>query len=481
MDSQNLKKQTYKGTIWASIERFSGQGIQFLVMIVMARILNPSDYGLVGMVAVFTAISQTLIDGGFSQALIRKQNRTDEDNSTAFYFNIGVGCILYLLMFVLAPLAADFYNEPRLCGIMRVIAITVVFNSLAIVQIAQYTSRVDFKTQSKSTITAAILSGVVGISTAYCGVGAWALVYQQLSYSIVYCILLWHFSKWRPVWVFSMESFRELFGFGSKILFGSIINTVYNNLYQLLIGKFFAANVLGLYTRASHFADFPSANVSGILQRVTYPILCKVQDDKIQLLQVYRKFIKISCFIIFPLMTILAGVSKPFILFVLGDKWAYCGLLLLILCFSRMWYPVHHLNVNILQAIGRSDLTLRLEYFKKAFGIVTIIVTLPLGIEAMCYASIVSCIFALYVNTYYVGKLLNVGFLVQMKDVMPTFSISLIAFGFSFAIQYLTNNLIIQLTGGSCLGLLVYITCAYMFKFKEFMDIKKIFENEHFK
>lgn len=474
MNSNNLRYQTFKGAIWASIERFSGQGIQFLVMIVMARILDPSDYGLVGMVAVFTAIFQTLIDGGFSQALIRKQDRTDIDNSTAFYFNIVVGLVLYLLMFFMAPLAADFYKEPRLVGIMRVISITVIFNSLAIVQIALYTSRVDFKTQSKATVTAAVISGIIGITTAYSGVGTWALVYQQLSNSIVYCILLWIFSNWRPLWAFSIESFKELFGFGSKILFGSIINTVYNNLYQLLIGKFFAANVLGLYSRASHFADFPSANVSGIIQRVTYPILCQVQDDKTQLLQIYRKFIKISCFIIFPLMTILAGVSKPFVILVLGEKWAYCSLLLLILCFSRMWYPIHHLNVNILQAIGRSDLTLRLEYFKKAFGLLTISVSLPLGIEAMCYAAIVSCIFALYVNTYYVGRLLNVGFFIQMKDVMPTLIISLIAFGISFTIQFIVESLYIQLIGGCCLGFFFYIASAHLFRFTEFKDIKNL-------
>ena len=231
MAEQNLKSQTLKGTIWASIERFSGQGIQFFVMIVMARILSPSDYGLVGMVAVFTAISQTLIDGGFSQALIRKQNRTEIDNSTAFYFNIGVGLILYLFLYFLAPVAADFYEEPRLTGIMRGISLTVIFNSLAIVQIALYTSRVDFKTQSKATITAAIISGLIGIITSLKGVGAWALVYQQVSNSIVYCILLWGFSKWKPMLAFSVHSFKELFGFGSKILIGGIINTVYNNLY----------------------------------------------------------------------------------------------------------------------------------------------------------------------------------------------------------------------------------------------------------
>lgn len=472
--SDILKKRTFKGLLWASIERFSGQGIQFLVMIVMARILDPSDYGLVGMVAVFTAISQTLIDGGFSQALIRKQNRTEIDNSTAFYFNIGVGLILYLLLFLLAPLAADFYNEPKLCGIMRGISLTVVFNSFAIVQIALYTSRVDFKTQSKATITAAAISGVLGISAAYYGVGAWALVYQQISNSFVYCVLLCIFSKWKPIWVFSKDSFKELFSFGSKILASSMFNTIYNNLYQLIIGKVFNASSLGHYSRATHFADFPSANVSGILQRVSYPILCKLQDDEKRLIKVYRKFIRISVFIIFPLMMILAGVAEPFICIMVGEKWIFCGQLLMILCFSRMWYPVHHLNVNLIQARGRSDLTLRIEIYKKIVGIVVLIASATFGLMAMCYAAIVNSIISLYINTYYTGKLINVGFWVQMKDVMPITLLSYFVFIEIYLLKYLINNNVVLLFVGCVLGSISYFVLAYFLKFPELKEIRQL-------
>lgn len=445
----NIKKETIKGTFWASIERFSGQGIQFFVLIVMARLLSPSDYGLVGMVAVFTAISQTLIDGGFSQALIRKQNRTKIDDSTAFYFNILVGLLLYLILYILAPVAANFYNEPSLTGIMRGIGLTVIFNSLAIVQIAMYTSKVDFKTQSKATIISAVVSGIIGVLTAYCGYGAWALVYQQVSNSLLYCVLLWSYSHWLPQLIFSIKSFKELFSFGSKILCSSLLNTVYNNLYQLVIGKIFNASSLGYYSRASHFADFPSANISGILQRVTYPILCRLQDDDVKLAVVYRKFVRISAFIIFPLMMILAGVATPFISIVLGDKWLFCSHLLMILCFSRMWYPVHHLNVNLIQAKGRSDLTLKIEVYKKMIGIGALVLSAPFGLIAMCYAAILNSLISLYINTYYTGKLIHIGFFEQMRDVMPLTLLSFLAFFCAYSFSFITNNQYIYLFCGS--------------------------------
>lgn len=474
MDNNNLKKKTLKGAIWASVERFSGQGIQFLVMIVMARLLSPADYGLVGMVVVFTAISQTLIDGGFSQALIRKQNRTDIDNSTAFYFNSAIGAILYILLYISAPVVADFYKEPSLTEVMRGISLTVVFNSLAIVQIALYTSRVDFKTQSKATITAAIISGIVGIVTAYNGAGVWALVYQQVSNSFLYCVLLWTFSRWYPKLCFSMSSFKEMFAFGSRILASSLLNTIYNNLYQLVIGKIFNASSLGHYSRASHFSDFPSANVSGVLQRVTYPVLCNLQNDDIKLADVYRKFIRISTFIIFPLMMILAGISKSFIFIVLGEKWMYCATLLTILCFSRMWYPIHHLNVNLIQAKGRSDLTLRIEVYKKIIGVLVLIISAPLGLLAMCYAAIINCLISLYINTFYTGKIIQIGFMEQMKDVFPSCILSFVVFLSISFLDKIIQDRIFMLIIGILLGSVLYIGLAFLFKFKELKEIKTL-------
>ena len=426
--TDSLKNKTIKGTLWGAIERFSGQGVQFLVLIVMARMLTPKDYGLVGILAVFVNIAQTLIDSGFSQALIRKQDRNEKDYATTFFFNIVVGLFVYILFYIISPFVSDFYNEPELKPLMRVLSFVVIINSFSVVQIALYTARVDFKTQSKATILAAITSGVVGIYSAYIGLNTWSLVYQQVSYAIVNTLLLWLYSKWKPIWSFSQKSFNDLFSFGSKILIGGLINTIYNNIYQLVIGKVFNTSILGYYTRGSHFAQFPSQNISGILQRVTYPILCELQGDTERLVNVYRKFIRVSTLIIFPIMMVLAGISRPMIMVVLGEKWSYAATLLCIICFSSMWYPIHHLNVNVLQAIGRSDLTLKIEVVKKIVGIIILIGTIPLGIEAICYGGILSSIICLVINSYYVGKLLGVGFVRQMCDVTPILLISLVTF-----------------------------------------------------
>ena len=337
--TESLKQQTIKGVIWSSIERFSVQGIQFLIMIIMARLLSPNDYGLIGMLTVFISIAQSLIDSGFSQALIRKQNRTETDNSTVFYFNIGVGICIYLLFYLIAPLISQFYNTPELTAIMRVISLGIIFNSLAVVQRALLTIQINFKTQAKASLIAAIASGIIGITMAYKGFGVWSIVMLQLVNLSLNTILLWSFTGWHPTSKFSKDSFCELFAFGSKLLASGILDTLYRNIYLIAIGKLFTASRLGYYTRAQQFSDFPSSNLTGVLQRVTYPILCKIQDDTERLAQAYRKFLRISAFLIFPLMVGLSAVSEPFILLLLKEQWHFAAVILQIISFASMWYP----------------------------------------------------------------------------------------------------------------------------------------------
>lgn len=385
--SNSLKQVATKGVLWSSIERFSVQGIQFVIMIIMARLLTPEDYGLVGMLTIFLAVSQSLIDSGFSQALIRKQNRTEVDNSTVFYFNIAVGLALYLLFYIFAPWVADFYGLPELSLVMRVVCLGIIFNSLAVVQRALLTVRIDFKTQAKASLIAAVISGMAGVILAYTGFGVWALVCQQLVNLGINTLLLWIFSKWKPMRAYSWTSFRELFSFGSKLLASGLLDTTYNNIYPIVIGKVFSAGDLGHYTRAQQFSVFPSSNITGILQRVTYPVLCSIQNDIDRLRGVYRKFLKLSAYVVFPLMTGLAAVSFPFIRIVLGEKWMFCAVLLQIICFSMMWYPIHAINLNLLQVQGRSDLFLRLEIIKKSIGVIILFLTIPLGLKIMCLGS----------------------------------------------------------------------------------------------
>lgn len=471
---ESLKNKTVKGIVWSSVERFSVQGIQFLVMIVMARLLTPKDYGLVGMVAIFIAVAQSLVDSGFSQALIRKQNRTETDNSTVFYFNIVVGILLYLVLFVIAPWVADFYDSPELTALMRVVCLSVVFNSFVVVQRALLTVNIDFKTQAKASLTAAVVSGVIGIGMAYSGFSYWSIVAQQLVNLGLNTLLLWIFTRWRPRWIYSWGSFRELFTFGSKLMVSGLLDVVYRNMYLLVIGKVFTASSLGYYTRANQFAEFPSSNLTGIMQRVTYPVLCQIQDDDERLAQIYRRFLRLSAFLIFPLLVGLSAVAEPFVLLLLKEQWLFAATLLQIICFAMMWYPIHAINLNLLQVKGRSDLFLRLEIIKKAIAVLILCVTIPMGLIAMCVGQILSSLIALIINTNYTGKLIQVGFLRQMRDLLPTLLLSLSMWGVVYGITSCLSGIILQLIVGIIAGMVYYIALSALFHFPELKELYSI-------
>ena len=477
--SNSLKQKTVKGVLWSFLERFSVQGIQFVVMIVMANMLTPHDYGLVAMLTVFIAVSQSLVDSGFSQALIRKQKRTETDNSTIFYFNIAVGLILYGLLFTAAPFIADFYHEPQLINITRVIGLSILINSFIIVQRALLTIKIDFKTQAKAAFTAAILSGVVGIWMASSGYGVWAIVAQQLTNLGVNTLLLWILSHWRPMWIYSWNSFHELFGFGSRLMISGLIDTLYRNIYLIVIGRLFSASDLGYYTRAHQFTDFASSNISGIIQRVTYPILCSIQNEDERLSSVYRKFFRLSAFIVFPLMMGLAAISKPLVLTLLKEEWLFTATLLSIICFSMMWYPIHSINLNLLQVKGRSDLFLKLEIYKKIIGIIILCITIPMGLVAMCIGSFFSSMIALIINTHYTGKLIKVGFIQQMLDLFP---ILILSISMGAVVYWAINSLsllpALQLTIGICIGFIYYILIAVIFRFDEFDELLNILKRK---
>ena len=472
--SDSLKQKTVKGVFWSSAERFSVQGIQFFVMIVMARLLTPKDYGLVGMLTIFIAIAQSLIDSGFSQALIRKQHRTETDNSTVFYFNVVVGLLLYAMFYISAPWVARFYDSPELTALMRVVCLSVVFNSLAVVQRALLTVCIDFKTQAKASLTAAIISGIVGISMAYAGFSYWSIAAQQLINLGLNTLLLWIFARWHPCRTYSWTSFRELFAFGSKLMVSGLLDVVYRNMYLLVIGKVFTASSLGYYTRANQFAEFPSSNLTGIMQRVTYPVLCQIQDDDERLAQIYRRFLRLSAFLIFPLLVGLSAVAEPFVLLLLKEQWLFAATLLQIICFAMMWYPIHAINLNLLQVKGRSDLFLRLEIIKKAIAVLILCVTIPMGLIAMCVGQILSSLIALIINTNYTGKLIQVGFLRQMRDLLPTLLLSLSMWGVVYGITSCLSGIILQLIVGIIAGMVYYIALSALFHFPELKELYSI-------
>lgn len=472
--AESLKQKTVRGTLWSAVERLATQAVQFVVMIVMARMLTPDDYGLVGMLAVFIAVAQSLVDSGFTQALIRKRNRTDTDCCTVFYFNIAAGVVLYLVLFASAPLIARFYNEPALVPLTRVICLSVIVNSLALVQRALLSVRIDFKPLAKASLIAACLSGVLGIWLAWSGAGVWAIVWQTLANLALNAALLWWFTAWRPRLLYSWASFRELFGFGSKLAGAGVIDTVYRNMYQLVIGKVFSAADLGYYTRAQQFADLPSSNITGIVQRVTYPVLCSVSDDETRMADGYRRLLRFSAFVVFPLMMLLAAVARPLVDVLLSPRWAFAATLLSILCFQMMWYPIHAINLNLLNVVGRSDLFLKLEIWKKLVGVSLLAATLPFGLVPLCWGSVGASLIALVINTHYTGRFIHVGFMQQIRDFMPALLNSL----FSGAVAWLVASTVpgkyAALVAAAVAGAVCYLLIAWLYGADETKELAKI-------
>ena len=469
--ASELKKKTVKGLVWNSIQNFTNHGVEFLLMLFMARLLGPKEYGLIGLTAIFLAISSTFVNSGFSSALIRKKDCTNDDYSTVFIFNLFISVICYFILFIIAPYAGDFYNEPILCPILRVLGLMLITQAFCAVQDAILTKNIDFKKKTKITVSKNIISGLIGLLFAYLGFGVWALVIQSLTASVLFSIMLWSTTEWYPNLHFSKKSFKELFAYGSNIMLSSLIHQIYGQIYPIVIGKVFSATTLGNFSRARHWGSLGSKNLTSILQTITFPVLAKIQDDDQRLGNIYRRMIRTSCFIIFPIMIGMSAVAKPLTFVTIGEKWDFSAQLLQIICFAMMWYPVHAINLNLLKVKGRSDLFLKLEIIKKIIGVGILCVSIPLGIVAVCYFRIISSMIALFINTYYTGKMINVGYLKQMRDIAPTLILSMVMWGVVlFSIQFFPNKYI-QLPVGVLIGATIYLAGSYLFKFPELKEV----------
>lgn len=471
MAEESLRKKTVKGVMWNSIDRFTTQGISFVFSMLIARMLLPSDYGVIGMLGIFMAVSQCFINSGFGQALVRKNNRTETDFCTVFYFNIVVACICYGLLWIGSPLIAKFYDIPLLESVTKVWGLNLIISSFAGIQDAQLSIAINFKSRAKISVITTLFTGAVGLFLAYRGYGVWALVFQTLSSNILKTLLLWYTVRWIPKLIFSWQSFKELFSFGSKLLASSLLDTIYNNIYTLVIGKCFSAKALGVYSRADSLAQFPSSNITGVLQAVTFPVLSKIQDNDTRLSNAYRSFIRMSAFVVFPLMVGLAAVADPFIRIVLTDKWEGTIIFLQIICFALMLYPVHAINLNLLQVKGRSDYFLKLEVIKKILGVAILCVTIPLGLTAMCYGRVFSSVVCLVINTYYTKKIIGYGFFNQMKDLAHIILHTFVMGAIVFTAVHCLPTLWLQLVIGTMLGAGYYILGAYFMRFEELQEI----------
>lgn len=465
-----LKEKTLSGVKWSAIGNILTKGVTFLIGLILARLLSPADYGVTGMVGIFFAIAGTFIDSGFGSALIRKQDCTDIDYSTAFYFNAVVGLLFCLLLSLAAPFIAEFFKTPILEDIVVVMSINMFISSLCIVQGTRLTAAVDFKSKAKIGLATTFFSGIVGIAMAYNGYGVWSLVWQGVFANILRTILLLFTTKWYPKWQFSKESFKYLFGFGSKILTASMLHTIYCNLTTLIIGKYYSAKDLGYYSRGESLASLPSTNITAILRNVSYPILSKIQDDDKRLIDVYRKYITITSLVIFFGMFLLAALAKPLIITLLTDKWSQAVIFLQMFCFTYMFDHLCQLNLNILYVKGRSDLVLRLEVIKKTISISMLVAAIPFGVLAICLSRAVYTQIAVIINTYYTGKLFGLGYFAQVRDFIKYFIFSAIAVSPAFVLTFTELSPILVLISGAA------IACAiYLFLLRNDPNLKELF------
>lgn len=479
MSSQpSLKQQTKRGLYWNFFEQFSSYGIQFVIGIVMARMLSPEDYGITALPAVFISVAVIFANGAFGTALVRKPDLKEEDLSTAFLYSMGVGLLCYLALFCASPWIADFYHTPILKPLMRVTALAFLYGPLGTAQGVVMQRRLDFKTPAKISVVVRILGGIAGIGMAFAGYGVWALVMSSLVSGVIGVLITVSVVRWLPRTGWSRESFRYLWGFGNKMIGSQLLETLYNNITPIVIGKFYSPSDLGVYNRAANYARLPSQNVYALINGVTYPVLSKMQDDTERLSHTYRRMLKTIAFVVFPLMMGLSALARPVILVMITAKWEACILLLQLMCFSMMWYPIHALNLNVLLVKGESGKFLRLEVIKKVWGLGIMVLTLPLGIVCFTAAGIVSSLFSLVVNTYYTGKIINVGFWRQMRDYLPTLLLSLVMFFVCLAITYVIPSLWMQIVVGSLTGAALYLGGAYVFRFEELNDVKYLLKRK---
>ncbi len=455
---EGIRDKSVSGIKWSAIESYANQGIQFILGLIMARLLLPSDYGLIGMVAIFFAVAQTFVDSGFGEALIRKLDRSEADYSTVFYFNILVSIVCYAVLYLFAPFIATFFDEPILRDLVRVVGLTVIINSFKVVQVARFTIDVNFKAIAKATVASNLISGVIGITLAYYGVGVWALVCQNVLSCILNVMILWYISKWHPQLIFSWESFKDLFNYGSKILGAGLLHTLYVNVNTLCIGKYYTPSDLGYYTRGCQFPQLLGQNFTGVVQRVTFPILAKIQNDDKRLIEIYRKYIRLMSLILIFALILLATLGKPLIILLLGSKWMEAVIFLQIFSLAMLTDHVTQLNLNLLKVKGRSDLLLKLEIIKKTISLVILFASIPFGVVAICFSKVIYSQIATYINTYYTGKLFGLTYWEQLKDYGPYFLYSVFACFPAYFMTYCHQfgNLMILLIGAVC-SIIIYI------------------------
>lgn len=471
--ASSLGDKTISGVAWNSIDRIAHYGISFVVSIVLARLLSPEDYGLIGIITIFITIFNAILDGGLSTALIRKKDLTDTDCNTVFYSNIVLSIFLSLTLFFSAPLIARFFERPELVDLVKVMSSLLVINAFSIVQQSLLTKNINFKTQTIISVVANVSSGVVGIALAFAGFGVWALVAQQLSARLFTTILLWVLNKWLPKFVFSWDSFKELFGFGWKLLVTRVLSSLWGQLYQGIIGKCYSPATLGLYTRAVQYGQLFSTGVSDVVLKVSLPVMSSIQDDRERLLRGTRKIIKTTMFVTFLVMMIMAASAKSLIFVLIGEKWLPCVPMLQILCFNLVMNPLCYINENLLTVEGRSDKLLLLQVYKIVITIIPLLLGIFVGIYWMLVGSAVVSWIAIVLYTYYTNIYFDYSFKDQLKDIKPSILFSLGIAVPVYLISFIPISLYVVFALQISLACVLVLVGGKVLKIEEYQYVKE--------
>lgn len=473
--STSLREKSFNAFLWVILDKAGSSTMNFVFSIVLGRLLLPADFGFVAMVMVVFAISSAFVDSGFSQALIREKDISEADKSTTFIFNLVTSLVVYTILFLAAPSIAAFFKQDSLTNIIRIMGLDLIINAFAIIQLATLTQQIDFKTQTKARFLAVILSGAVAIILAKMGWGVWSLIAKILVMSFTRTVLYWMLQPWKPTWVFSMASFKRLFRFGSKLLISGLLTNIFDNLYNLLIGKFYNASALGLYTQAGNFANIVIKSLYETIQGVTYPILTKLQDDLVRLKDGFRLILRLCSFLMFPTMALLAILAKPVILMLLGEKWVGAAPFLQLLCISGATHHFHSLNLNMLLVLGRSDIGLYLEILKKVIITISILISIQFGVYALVVSQVIVTYVSLFINSYYSNKFLKYSFSAQIQDVLPSLTFSLVAAGIvSFFGHYFNPVGIFFLFWSTLIGFVIYFGFHLLLQSEEIKLIRGI-------
>ncbi len=472
--SEQLKTKTIRGIGWSAVDNYASYGVSFFVSIILARLLTPDDYGLIGIVAIFTTVCGVIINGGFGTALIRKQDCTDDDYNTVFIINLAVSIMLYILIYVCAPFISLYFERNELISLIRASSLGLIISALSIVPTTRLSKMIDFRSQTKVSLLSSVLGGVTGIGLAYGGFGVWALVLSGLVVAFVRSFLLLIYNRWVPVFRFSFVSFQELFGFGWKMMASSILDSIWKQLYQVVVGKYYSPASLGQYTRATGFSQLFSSNLTVVVQRVTYPVLSSIQDDRTRMVSAYRKIIKTTMFITAVSMFFLGAISEPLLYCLIGPQWHDAAIYLTIICISESTYPLHSINLNMLEVQGRSDLFLGLEIIKKIMALLPLFIGVVWGILPMLYVNLLFMIVAYFLNSHFSGKLIGYSSWMQIKDIAPSYGIAMFVALLVFFLKYLPLSNWIILPIQLAIGIISFLLICQFSNVEEFRIVKNI-------